>query len=215
MNTEKLNELLKLHPSARDGSWEQDFLILLPELKFKLLKDQPQMGPDSWPYMMVEINESEGEPCLNLVRWASERGIGIAINPHKEYPDYVLTYGMIWNYMQRGQFVTPVQQEELNSQFELKEGQQLYVGDPSEEYFPQYARKVFRNFLNNQNLVQPKILMVSTDQKNYDMAFSLESLGNPPQEEWRGILEAFSWFMPAHYRLSLMSEQAIEGFSPL
>ncbi len=215
LSSEKINALTGKEMPLRDANWEQEFLEHLPNIKFKLLNEQPQVGPDGWPYMMVEISEDGTEPCVNLIHWLGERGIGLAINPNKEYPDYVLTYGMVWNYLQRGQFVTPVTQEELNTEFDLKEGQELWIGQPTEEYFPGYARKVFKNFLANQNVLAPKMLMVSADQKNYDLALSLESLGNPPQKEWQGILEAFSWFMPAHYRLSLMSETSVEGFSAI
>jgi hypothetical protein len=56
---------------------------------------------------------------------------------------------------------------------------------------------------------------VSIDQKNYDLCFSLESFGNPPETEHKGLAEALSWFLPAHYSIALISEKLLPGFEAL
>ena len=75
-------------------------------------------------------------------------------------------------------------------------------------------RKIFKEFLLQQGVMQPKVLMLSeVSDGPMDLTFSLESLGNPKKAEWEGILEAFSWFFPRHYSLSIVSEKNILGHS--
>ena len=57
--------------------------------------------------------------------------------------------------------------------------------------------------------------MISENKTDYDLAFSLESLGNPPDKEHIGILEALSWFFPTHYSLMLISQKGLPLFTEL
>ena len=179
-----------------------------------LLDEGPQMGPDKWPYLMVEAGGSGDEPLINILNWLSTKGIGLVINPTKEYPDYVFPWGMLWNFKETGLFrlnQAPV----IQGQVELKNEQGLIAGAPTPQYLPDYVRDILRQFFFDQGLMQVKILVISQDGKHFDLAFSLESLGNPPEQEHSGILEAFSWFLPAHYSLILLSEKEVKGFVPL
>ena len=67
-------------------------------------------------------------------------------------------------------------------------------------------RKVIKEFFVQQGVLAPKILAFSLDGKSFDLAFSIESLGNPKESEHEGILEAIAWFLPPHYQVSLVSE---------
>jgi hypothetical protein len=95
---------------------------------------------------------------------------------------------------------------------EFNEGKKLLAGEPSNEYLPDYVRKVLRDFFRDQGLLQVKILMISENSGHYDLAFSTESLGNPPQNEMQGIGEAISWFLPPHYSILLASEKDLPEF---
>ena len=136
-----------------------------------------------------------------------------------------MTFGMIWNYLATGTFIRdgkiddllqhPAPQNEdttLATEFELKDGVQMYAGVPNESYLPAGPRGVFKQFLQDQDITKPKVLLLSMDGKKFDLCFSSESLGEPPQEEWNGILQGFSWFFPLHYSFSILSEKAIENF---
>ena len=57
--------------------------------------------------------------------------------------------------------------------------------------------------------------MISQDNIHFDLCFSLESLGNPPDNEHEGIAEALSWFLPTHYSIVLISEKSLPEFLPL
>lgn len=189
-----------------------------PELqKVQVLSENPQEGPDGFPYMLLST-EGGSEPFLNLVQWGGDRGIGLAINPQKETPDFVFTYGMLWNFKVRGEFITLQSTRTDLGDFLIKNQQSFFAGAPSEAYWPEPQRKIFREFLLQQGILQAKIIMLSEKKEGpMDLVFSWESLGQPPQEELAGLLEAFSWFFPRHYSLLILSEKNINGvdFLPL
>jgi hypothetical protein len=209
-----IESLLQRDVETRDQAWENDFLKALPLAKIRVLSPEPQEGPDHWPYLMVSTDDQTDDSFPNVINWLSTRGIGCVINPEKPSPDYVLTYGMVWNFKERGEFLTEAPQAK-QGRFEFKHGQELMTGVPSEAFFPVYARKIVKQFLADQGVFTPKVQMVSVDKTHYDLCFSVESLKSPPAHEHANIAEALSWFFPAHYSVALVSEKVVPGFQPL
>lgn len=210
-----LENLWAVDADHRTSEWEHDLLRLLPKIKVSILAAEPQVGPDGWPYLFLAIDEESDEPILNVLEWLSTRGIGAAINPQKETPDMVLSFGMIWNFRERGRFVEDQKESISTGEIQLESGQTVRVGKPTETIMPNYVRSIVKQFLLDQGVMAPKVAMISFDHKNYDLCFSLESLKAPPQHEHQGIVEALSWFFPTHYSISLLSEKKIEGFNAL
>lgn len=209
-------ELLATDIEARGQAWETAFLAALPAASARVLAPDPQEGPDHWPYLMAEAGgPNDDDTVASLLGWLSTKGIGLVINPQNESPDYVLPYGLIWNFRERGQFLTPHEVAAKSGLFEVKHGQQLWVGPPSEQFLPSYARSVIKQFLADQGIFAPKVLMVSTDNQNFDLCFSIESLKSPPAHEHSTIAEALAWFLPAHYSVGLLSEKTANGFTQL
>ncbi|MCB0363953.1 MAG: hypothetical protein H6624_13040 [Bdellovibrionaceae bacterium] len=212
-----LNKLISQPDALRNEQWEEELLGLLPSLDCRILTDTPQTGPDGWPYLFVEIGEGvEGEPVTEVFQWLLNQGVGLALNPQKPTPDYVLTYGQLWLYQTTGKFFAdhePVM--EGGGLFEIAEGEVIVAGPPTEEYFPTYARKIVKEFLSQQGVEDPRVLVMSEQGDAFDLCFSAESLGNPPQEEHMGILEALSWFFPASYSLVLIGEEGLPEFTSL
>jgi hypothetical protein len=207
-----LETLFQVPVERRDANWETNFLSAFADSNVRLLFQDPKPGPDQWPYLFVQTG---GEvPARDVVNWLATRGIGLAVNPQKNTPDYVLTYGMIWNFKETGKFFgeSPTRKA---GEFSLQNGQQLWAGKPSEQFLPKYVRAILKQFLLDQGVYAPKVLMVSEDQKNYDLCFSLESLGAPPEKERMGVAEALSWFLPSHYSITLLSEKVLSGFEQL
>lgn len=207
-----MEEILKVPVDDRDEAWEQSFFRALPQSQFEFLSDSPIEGPDGMPYLAVSTVSENGEPADKVFDWLGEKGVGLAVNPSDEAPDYVFSYGMIWNFLLNGEFLTEAENEsDGGKEFEITEGQEMMAGTPSEAYFPPHVRTIFKEFMQQQGVHKPRVVMLSQDSKNYDLCFSWESLGKPPQEEWQGILEAFSWFFPMHYSFSILSEDSIQG----
>ncbi len=209
-----LQELVTVPDEKRDAKWEIDFFMALTQGNVKLLHEAPQQGPDSWPYLLLETSVDATEPANKVIQWAATKGVGVVINPMKSYPDYVFTYGMLWNFKQTGLFYQEAQGVSVGP-MELAKGEGLHAGPPSLEYLPEYVRNILKEFFRDQGIMRPRVLVMSQDRKHYDLAFSLESLGNPPTKEHEGVLEALSWFLPPHYSIVLVSEVGLPKFSDL
>lgn len=217
-----LDHLLKIPVAQRDEAWEVEFLRELPKSDVRIVNETAVAGPDGWPYLLISTESAPGsspnavpdEKFLHVASWLATRGMGFVVNPEKAMPDFVMNYGMVWNFRERGEFLTPAAKAR-DTKLEIKDGQQLFTGPPSLAYLPEDVRVILRDFLKRQKVVEPYVLMVSTDQEVWDLAFSIESLGNPPAREHAGIAEAISWFLPAHYSVALISERNVPGFAAL
>lgn len=210
----ELDKLLQVPYEHRDHDWEDRFFMSITKSNVKLSAPDPQTGPDGWPYMMTETAADATEPVQKIFQWIATRGIGVVLNPTKEYPDFVFTYGMIWHFRETGYFYMR-QPEVATGSVNFTAGQKLMTGEPTEKYLPGYVRKILREFFRDQGLHAVKILMVSENGKHFDLAFSTESLGSPPEKENQGIAEAISWFLPPHYSILLTSEKGLPDFISL
>src|SRR5436190_22827663 len=97
-------ELLTLPEDQRNAEWEAEFLSLFPSAKLKLMDPQPRVGADGFPYLFAQTGGDSLEPATRLLQWLSTRGVGLAVNPHKEIPDYIFSFGMIWHFKETGRF---------------------------------------------------------------------------------------------------------------
>jgi hypothetical protein len=206
--------LVEIPDQKRDLQWEVDFFMSVSQANLKLIHEVPQQGPDGWPYLLTETAPDATESANKIMQWLATKGVGLVVNPRKEYPDYVFTYGMLWHFKETGLFYRNADEAPVGS-VELVRGQGLHAGPPSPQYLPQYVRNVLKQFFLDQNVMRPRILVMSQDRKNYDLAFSLESLGNPPTKEHQGLAEAISWFLPPHYSIVLVSEIGLPAFGDL
>lgn len=209
-----LIQLLGQPDTARDNDWEQAFFHAFVDAKVKLYSEDPQVGPDGWPYIYVQTGSQGTEPTTKILEWLASRGIGLVVNPQKDTPDYVFPYGLIWNWKERRVFLSPASGVKSGN-VELKAGQKITAGPPSIEYLPMYVRTILAKFLSDQGVADPRVLMISHDGKNYDLSFSLESLGSPPAHEHRGIAESLAWFLPHHYSIMLVSQKGLPEFTRL
>jgi hypothetical protein len=213
MNTEFI-KLIHAKEEDRNEDWVSTFIDAIQEQKVQLLSEEPQYGPDNWPYLLVKTNtddetESGLEAFNNVAKWCADEGIGLVVNPEKDLPDFVFTYGMLWNFVHTGKFL--FKPEEIDSQMKNNDdAQSLLVGEPSHDFLPEDVRVILREFFSQQGVECLKILMLRFPNEEYfELGISLESLQNPPEEEYENILEAISWFFPRHFRLSLVSESEV------
>lgn len=197
--------------SLRDEEWEKALAAAMVDSTLKLDEKSAQTGPDGWPYMFASTAPGSTEPAVRILEWLSTRGIGLVLNAHKTVPDYIFTYGMIWNYRERGEFITPSETVK-SGVVQFEKGEKVLAGPPSREYLPPYVRDILLQFFEDQGVEAPRVLVLSRDRKHYDLCFSVESLGNPDVSEHQGIAEALSWFLPTHYTLMLASEKGLPDF---
>ncbi len=209
-----LNNLLAQPDQLRNGEWERAFFQALIEGLVVVNNPEAQPGPDGWPYLFVRTGHEATEPASRVIQWLAAKGIGLVVNGHKEFPDYVFSYGMLWNFVERGEFFS-ASEKVSPGQVELAEGQKVLAGPPTKEFLPPYVRDILSHFFAQQEISHPKILVLTADHKHYDLCFSLDSMGDPPQEEHQGIAEALAWFLPSHYSILLAHEKGMPQFHPL
>lgn len=213
-----LEQHLQTTEENRNQEWDEKFFKLFSDSEVSFLTEDPQQGPDGWPYLLVETGaETEGrrDSAQKVLNWLSTRGIGLVVNPRKTpYPDYVFSYGMIWSFRETGFFIR-YENNALDKNFVVDANSAITTGPASAQYLPTYVRGVLKDFFRDQSVFEPRILMVSVDGINYDLCFSLESLGGPPEGEHEGILEAISWFLPPHYSIAIVSENGLPAFELL
>jgi hypothetical protein len=212
---ESLNKILSLPVDQRDDRWQMDFFEYFKLAHVTISNPTPQVAYDSWPYLHVETRVDSTEPLSKVVDWLSTRGIGLLVNPNKDEPDYVFSYGMLWNFRERGQFLETALTLPPTDKFELQPGTKILSGPPHDSYLPGYVRGILKQFFVEQGILMPRILVMSTDKQHYDLCFSLDSLGLPPSTEHAGIAEAIQWFLPQHYSVVLTRETGLKGFVSL
>ncbi len=209
-----LNHLSSQPDNARDNDWERAFFEALVDSKVFVPQAEPQVGPDGWPYLFVETKPNATEPAIRILDWLSTRGIGLVVNGTKDTPDYIFPYGMIWNWKERKEFISQSQKVHTGK-VSFKAGEEVIAGGPTAEYLPSYVRTILSQFLKSQGVKEPKVLLLSQDKVHFDLCFSLESLGSPPDHEHRGIAESLAWFLPQHYSLMLITENGLPEFLAL
>jgi hypothetical protein len=210
----EFEKLIQLPESRRDDQWERQFLDSVLGLKVEVQDNgQPVYGPDGWPYISVRTGQGE-EPMVRLVSWLAGRGIGLVVNSHKMAPDYVFTYGMLWNFAETGRFIIPFEGTAPAGAADLSE--RPVQGPPTDAYLPPYVRSILKEFLKDQGMPTPRILVAtSRDFKQTDLVWSLESMAAPNAMEQRTLAEALSWFLPLHYTVVFAPEQALKGWVEL
>lgn len=202
----ELNQLLAVKSSLRDYEWEQSFFTTLTGGRIRVLSQDPQSGPEGFPYLLTtSYGEKNEEPFQRVAHWCADTGIGLVLNPSEDGEDYLFTFGMLWNYKFRGEFYSMWSHDDKNAS-----DNKMVVRQITEAYWPEKPRKLFREFLIHQNILNGRVCLFSKSaSSDPELAISLESLGNPAQREHKGILEGFSWFFPRHYSLVLVSEAKI------
>lgn len=218
MDTEQLHSLLHADEADRDETWETQFLQLFPHCRLSIINEEPKGGPDGWPYLLAVIDPEGSEPCARVLDWLSDKGIGLVINPQKSIPDYVFTYGMIWNFKERQIFLSQSLGQNKNvrpGQVKFEAGEKVLAGPPTSEYLPNYVREILKEFFLQQKINDPKILVMGHEERGFDLCISVESIGSPQKTEYRGILESIAWFLPAHYSIVLVSEKGLPPFHAL
>lgn len=206
-----LKTLTEMPESQRQDQWEWQFLEQIVPAKVQIVHDEPRPGPDGFPYIHLRTDTGD-EPFLKVVNWAASRGIGLVINPHKMMPDYVFTFGMLWNFVETGKFVAASDTPPTD----LKIDSETIMGAPTDAYLPPYVRSILKEFLAAQGFPSPRILVAtSKDFKQTDLVFSVESLAAIEPQDHPVLAEAMGWFLPTHYSLVFASEKKLPKFFSL
>jgi hypothetical protein len=130
-------------------------------------------------------------------------------------PDYVFTFGMLWNFVETKRFLVPDIKAKAGA-VDYSKDKGLIMGPPSEKYLPLYVREIVRQFLQAQGFSEAKVLVISSpDYREVDLVFSTQSLNNLAASQHKKMAEILGWFLPLHYRLVLADEQGLPAFYAL
>lgn len=209
----EFEKLVQLPESSRDDRWEKQFLDSIRQMKVQVLNSgETARGPDGWPYLRVSTSGGD-ESFEKVVQWLAGRGIGLVVNPHKMVPDYVFTYGMLWNFIETGLFVSALPLSATAGSTEVGGEGRPVVGPPTDQFLPPYVRSILKELLVGHGFQEPKILVATNkDYSENDLVLANETVGALDPSEQKHLAEALSWFLPLHYSIVFASEQNLRGW---
>lgn len=163
IDVEKIRQItdLSLVPKElRDSKWEESFLKIIVTVPMTCPGGEILKGPDGFSYLILR-NPPTDKPfkncsVSNVLGYCLKNGLGIVVNPNGFHDNtWVFSYGNLWSLQRFGTFQIQEPGKKSNSQSNLAviENIEPYgdlgVGDPSEEFFPEFARHNLRLFLKS------------------------------------------------------------------
>jgi hypothetical protein len=225
--TQQVLDLFAVARDSRDDAWRMQFYEAVVDASMSAPKDQVLVGPDGFPYFVLNPPpvKQEFEPfCIShILQTCLDEGLGVVLQPDPAPPQWVLPYGMLWCFNAYGKFEVESEAGEPEETADIAEsgstGQRL-LSQPSESFFPPYARKVIKKFLEERTgRTDIKMMLVTDPTADYpqSLAFDLfpEDFADPQQ--FSDIMGRITWFLPGHYGLVSMEKDSemAKGFEPL
>jgi hypothetical protein len=217
---ENMNSICKVSHEKRDHTWTQKFIKSLSYSSLKI--DNPKIITDSYGreyYNLTQATDTDnGILIKDFITQNIENGLGIAINGNKETSDWIFSYGDILDFHLHREFYS----DEIINPFTglVKDtiigNNRLRIGQPSETFFPENARKIVREFLESFG-IDPKIcLIIWIDEGNeLTLTFNIvpQMFEKIDSEQFESLLHHLKWYFPRHYKIASMIEN--ENFEPL
>lgn len=222
--TESISGLLNIAPEARDQQWLSQLLTDLPHASFRSGNPQIIAGPDGFPYFQLFLPQP-GETFQNFIidlmvpDFLLERGYGIVINPDGGHPDWILSYGDLLNYKLNGSFLTQDNSFNQENDEELTAGEEVLIGQPSENILPVATRKLLKDFFELNGVEDPKVLLMMRkkgEDMQQDLAFNITPDKFDSETTFRNMMQTVTWYLPRHYSVIGLHDDALNsGFMPL
>lgn len=216
-----LNQLMLIPFKTRNEKWRDEFLAVISEANLKLGDPEIIMSNDGFPYIQLQtVSTDESfqayviEKQLDIIM---DQGFGIVINAQQGQPEWVFSYGDLVNLKLSGRFYTDTSLfSKLDEQNEISENENILVGQPSEELFPNYLRKHIREFLNFSGVKNPKMMLIARnykDEKNasQDIVFNITPSQFANEKDFSTIMNTLQWFLPKHYSFFGVDEMTIDN----
>lgn len=228
--TQQVLDLFKVDRDDRDQAWREKFYAVIADASMATRADQVLQGPDGFPYFVLNLPPAEQAFetfCLShILDTCLSEGFGVVIQPDPQPPEWVFPYGLLWTLKEFGTFEV-TEPESGGEEADAPDGdaspsaaQSLLVSQPSEAFFPPYARKVMKQFLEKKTGKSDlKILLLTDPSKSpaQSLVFSVfpEDFENPDQ--FRNIMYRLTWFLPPHYGLISISKDSefVKSLEPL
>ncbi|HLT88069.1 MAG TPA: hypothetical protein VKZ57_10780 [Sphingobacterium sp.] len=221
-----INQLMGTAFPERDEQWRDRFLSHVDGANLKLGEPEVAISKDGFPYIQLQtVTTGESFHAFvinNQLDTILEQGFGIAINAHLDQPDWIFSYGDLVNLKLSGSFYTDSSVFSNPEEYlGIDKDEEILVGQPSEEIFPNFLRRQIREFLQYSGIKNPKIMLIArnyTDEEraSQDLVFNIMPAQFPSKKDFNTIMNTIQWFLPKHYSFFGVDELAIEnGFQPL
>ncbi|PRD55874.1 hypothetical protein [Sphingobacterium gobiense] len=221
-----INNLMDSPFPERDEQWRDHFLSHIGGANLKLGEPEVAISKDGFPYIQLQT-VAAGESfqafvIKNELDTILEQGFGVAINADLQQPDWIFSYGDLVNLKLNGSFYTDktvfTNPEEYLG---IDKDEEILVGQPAEEIFPNFLRRQIREFLQYSGIKNPKIMLIArnyTDEEraSQDLVFNIIPTQFPSEKDFNTIMNTIQWFLPKQYSFFGADELAIEnGFQSL
>lgn len=219
--TQLIFELLNIPRENRGEEWQKSFLENIVHASFRCGDPQIITGPDGFPYFQLLMPQpNERFQCYVIDRMKDDfllaSGYGVVINPEGGQPEWVLSYGDILNLHLTGSFYTtgPTLFSGAREDENITKDEKVLVGQPSESILPEMTRAILRQFLMNNGVESPKVLLMSRkgnsdEEASQDLVFNLSPELFESEELFRSVTQHLSWFLPRHYSYAALSEEKL------
>lgn len=226
---DELRAQLSVPEEARGAKWRYRFYDLLDEVPLLARRPRVFVGPDAFPYYALDLpapGETGDVAVPDLLEDATERGIGIAIEPHGDVAAWVFTCGDLVTRRAFGGYEFPrigiVPGEHTTFRAVLKETQRMEIVEPSEGMLPPYVRPLLHEYFNRTlGVEEPGVLaLVSPDQEPREqLVFRIAREDFADEDEFERAIAGVTWFLPRHLVVSILPTDVVsaldEAFVPL
>lgn len=218
-NTAKLAELFAVPREERDKQWTDSFFSTLPLAALKTQEERVFNGPDGFLYFglfMPEEQETFTAVCFeDVLEFCSKEGLGIAVFGTKlKEPEWVFNYGSIWSYQIHHNFY---ENPFANSPFDdnnegeadgdaedEKRSESVLVASPSEEYLPLFVRAVILRDLEQQNVSEPALLVMTVPNEATYLVFNVFP-DDFDEQHFEFIQQYLVWVLPQGYSIATVA----------
>jgi hypothetical protein len=219
-----IRDLLRTPCDERGEGWLGAFHDSIVDAAM-MAADDTVIGSDGFPYLALCLPEdgddfvphsigSELDRCTN-------EGAGIAVfTDWEEEPNVVFSYGDLWSLRAHGHFYgDPVDAEQAeidglpdDTHSASDDLENVMMGKPSEEYFPNWARQVIGRYMQKAMRIRDPqaLLMLSVNahpQRN--LVFNIWPDLFPDEEAYEQALCDLEWYLPHSKGLAVVSRDYV------
>ena len=228
-DADALREHLAIPEDERGAKWRHRFYDLVETARLRQREPRIFLGPDGFPYYALDLPDvgEDGDVAIgDLVELATERGVGIAIEPLDDVAAWVFTCGDLVTRRAFGGYEFPrigiVPTESPTFRAVLKETQRMEILAPDETMLPPYVRPLlYEYFTRTLGIAEPGVLaLVSPDQEPREqLVFRIARDDFEEEDEFEAAIAGLTWFLPRHLVVSILPTDVVdaldEAFVPL
>jgi hypothetical protein len=216
-----LREHLSLPEEERGAKWRHRLYDLVESARLVPRDPRIFLGPDGFPYYALDLPEDgcDGEvTVVDLLELATDRGFGIAIEPHGDVAAWVFTCGDLVTRRAYGGYELPrigiIPSEGPTFRAVLKETHRMQILAPSEAMLPAYVRPLLHEyFACTLRIPHPGVLaLISPDQEPPEqLVFRIVRDDFTDEDEFENAVAGLTWFLPRHLVVSILPPDVVDA----